>query len=329
MPSVSSSIVETFINDGVVVIPNVLDEVEVANYRQQLAASLAVKGVDVNHLQETSRSLQNYSSTGGAGGILDIFYEDWKLQLNEHPRIVDSICDLLDATYASNHELFRHPFGSFDAYAPYMYIDRMCYRVPDAISDAFKVKKKSLQRSLTPHLDCCPHDMYSKLSKWRPIQAFIALTDTLHANEGGFEACPQHHRHFDSWVQHRVPSQQHGKSIPPPCVGNFTPIRPLEDSDVMTRMQHVPCRAGDLVCWDYRIPHANSLHNQAATPREVVYIGVLPGIPLNEAYARDQLTKYRAGTVPNDQWHSHTNKQHCNFEFSVLGRKMMSIDAYK
>jgi hypothetical protein len=34
-----------------------------------------------------------------------------------------------------------------------------------------------------------------------------------------------------------------------PCVGDFTPIRPGEDRDVLERMEHIPCRAGDLVCW--------------------------------------------------------------------------------
>jgi hypothetical protein len=32
-------------------------------------------------------------------------------------------------------------------------------------------------------------------------------------------------------------------------VGDFTPIRPVEDRDILDRFQHVPCKAGDLVCW--------------------------------------------------------------------------------
>ena len=35
----------------------------------------------------------------------------------------------------------------------------------------------------------------------------------------------------------------------PPCVGDFTPIRPVEDRDILERFQHVPCKAGDMVCW--------------------------------------------------------------------------------
>ena len=36
-------------------------------------------------------------------------------------------------------------------------------------------------------------------------------------------------------------------------VGDFTPIRPKEDQCILELMKHIPVRAGDLVCWDYRI----------------------------------------------------------------------------
>lgn len=90
-----------------------------------------------------------------------------------------------------------------------MYIDRVCFRVPEIISQKFRVKKKSLHRSLTPHLDCCPHKLYTsekEFPKWRPIQAFISLTDTLKINEGGFEAHPGFHIKFNDWVANRKPS---------------------------------------------------------------------------------------------------------------------------
>lgn len=165
-----------------------------------------------------------------------------------------------------------------------------------------KKKTKLLQRSLTPHLDCCPHSMFSSSSrKWRPIQAFVALTDNLEADTGGFEACVGFHREFDAWSKSRRPSLKHtaqlkqksGRegvetgnslvvSIPPPCVGDFTPIRPLEDKEVIDRFVSIPYKAGDLVCWDYRIPHANSRYNTSSIPREAIYIGLLPAIPLNK-----------------------------------------------
>ena len=144
--------------------------------------------------------------------------------------------------------------------------------------------------------------MFSKSSrKWRPIQAFVALTDNDSPESGGFEACLGFHRDFDEWSQSRRPSIRRSKNsnsadnstnaidsqeeetlLPPPCVGDFTPIRPLEDKEVIDRFVSIPYKAGDLVCWDYRIPHANSRFNHSSIAREAIYIGLLPAIPLNK-----------------------------------------------
>lgn len=279
--------------------------------------------------------MKNISSTGGAGGILDIFYEEWKLKLNEHEKVVNIMRSLYQSTYATCSNHFAHNYGQFNPEEVYMYIDRVCFRVPDRISDMFKMKNKSLQRSLTPHLDCCPTQMSvstnakSPYPKWRPIQAFIALTDTLHSDEGGFEACPELHKSFDTWTATRKSSvTKSGKVIPPPCVGDFTPIRPIEDKDIMDQFRHIPCKAGDMVCWDYRIPHANAQRNTTDVAREVVYIGILPGTAMNRIYAMRQLNMYREGDVPTDQWHECKEKQFCSYQFSELGQKMMTISTY-
>jgi hypothetical protein len=86
--------------------------------------------------------------------------------------------------------------------------------------------------------------------------------------------------------------------------------------------------AGDLVCWDFRIPHANSRRNISNHAREVVYIGLLPNIPMNKRYAEYQLERYRNGLVPIDQWHEHVKRQNNQYEFSNLGRKLMCIDPW-
>jgi hypothetical protein len=276
--------------------------------------------------------LSTLSSTWGAGGILDVFYEEWKLKVNEHPKVVATINKLLQETYAKNLKNFTHPYGEFDPQKSLMYIDRVCFRVPDSVSQHFRSRKKTLQRSLTPHLDCCPHKMYNsskEYPKWRPIQAFVALTDTLNLNEGGFEAHPGFHLQFDDWVAHRKPSPSRDQpNQTPPCVGDFTPIRPIEDKEVMQGITHIPCRAGDLICWDYRIPHANSRRNDNNIAREVIYVGILPSVGLNVTYVQNQLRRYREGKVPLDQWHEHSGSQPCDYNFSSLGKKLMMITDY-
>ena len=42
----------------------------------------------MSDLSSTASGLRYLSSTGGSGGVLDVFYEDWKLYLNQHPKIV-------------------------------------------------------------------------------------------------------------------------------------------------------------------------------------------------------------------------------------------------
>ena len=399
---ISCAQIEEFKERGVLVIPQVLQSHEVETARSGLHAFLAQKaGVHIDRLGDTAAGLTKFSSTGGSGGVLDVFYEEWKLSLNEHPTVVQVIMELWEQTFAApaSNPLYQHPFGSFDPYRGLMYIDRICFRVPESISTTVyasdskssssgsgsgsgsgstHINKKSskprtLQRSLTPHIDCCPHKMFQAVgdktyNKWRPIQAFVALTDTLDPQMGGFEACPGFHKEFAEWADQRARGLVVGTSaaataattattaaataataaiaattpaipvwspsgvcttrIEPPCVGQFTPIRPKEDHEVLQRFEHIPIRAGDLVLWDYRIPHANSYRNDSDHAREVVYIGLLPDVDVNRQYAVDQLENFGEGIVPTDQWHEHKEKQPCAYKFSPLGRKLMGIDPW-
>ena len=310
-PPLTHAQVETFLRDGVLVVP-VLTVEEIEKARQGLHSHLkAAAGVDVDNLEETAGALRQLSSTNGSGGVLDVFYPPFKLDLIQHPLIFAIMSQLWAATFgvfsedksACCQQLYRHRHGSFDAKRGFAYIDRVGFRVPSRIAALHadmpattKQKKKRgkarlLQRSLTPHLDCCPDHLYDHMQggkvvrKWRPLQAFAALSDTLHPDEGGFEAALGFHRDFDAWTHqrqkghvnqatafHGTPEIPTSQTIPPrppstgslaaPCVGEFTPIRPREDNEVLRRITPVPCRAGDLVIWDNRIPHANSRENR-------------------------------------------------------------------
>lgn len=285
--------------------------------------------------------LSALSSTHGAGGILDVFYPDWKLRLCEHPKLFGIMSELWKNSYGSDLDYFRHDYGAFDSCKGYMYIDRICYRVPDAYMSGSK--RHRLQRSLTPHLDCCPQAVVDRERviaagdssflprKWRPIQCFVALTDTIGPNEGGFEACPGLHKRFQRWANNRLPSINNPSSVQAPCVGSFSPIRPIEDRDILALFEHIPCRAGDLVCWDYRIPHSNARRNDTAHPREVVYLGYLPDVEINRKYAQKQLSDFLAGRNPSDQWIEDTvdepivNNRGPDYQFSELGKRLLGM----
>ena len=64
------------------------------------------------------------SSTGGSGGVLDVFYEDWKLSVNQHPRVVHAIQDLWANTWSVKDDQYQHPYEDFNPFHGYMYIDR-------------------------------------------------------------------------------------------------------------------------------------------------------------------------------------------------------------
>jgi hypothetical protein len=353
MAQLTAAQLDEFDRRGVLVVPSVLTRTEVRNVRAGFHTFLRRHGVDPDDLGTSASHLTALSSTGGSGGVLDVFYEGWKLAVNEHPSVVRAVMDVWAHTYGTatpdGDGVYSHPFGPFDPRKGYMYIDRVCFRVPEAVNDAAsaavasssssssssssknKKKARGLQRSLTPHIDCCPHRMFTSVgkkayNKWRPVQAFVALTDTVEPQRGGFEACPGFHRDFAAWAATRAAGPPN--TAEPPCVGQFTPIRPVEDADVLRRFEHIPCRAGDLVLWDYRVPHANAYRNDGDRAREVVYVGFLPDVEVNRAYAADQLAKYLRGDVPTDQWHEHTAPQPCDHVFTPLGRQLMGMDTW-
>lgn len=338
---------EEFIENGVIVVPSLFQQEEIALAREGFHQTLKSYGIDVNNLENTGRALGTLSSTKGAGGVIDLFYMDWKLALNQDERIVSLIEDIWSFTYAVQHPFFTHPFETINPQRAYMAVDRVCFRLPEYLSQQLgKSSKHPLQRSLTPHLDCCPHQLFNNLTRWKPIQCFIALTDTTEANQGGFECCKGFHKEISSWsTQRTLPTYNNSKSasttsttydcssstpsqLDQLCVGQYTAIRSLEEADIIQRFEHIPYKAGDIILWDYRIPHANSLRNESTLPREVVYIGLLPDIELNRNFAKDQLHRFSQGILPVGFWHKSEMRQHCNFEFSPLGRKLMTIDPW-
>jgi len=344
------ALIEEFKKRGVVVVPGVLSAEEVLSVREGFQEYLfEASGFDASsaeRLGETAASLGQLSSTGGAGGILDIFWADFKMPVLEHAGVVAAFSALWQATFASGQrEHFEHDYGAFDASQPVAAVDRVCFRLPDALSAAAGTSSKKgdipLQRHLAPHLDCCPHSALgpdtpssgTAAAKWRPVQAFVSLVDTG-PEQGGFECCPSLHREFHQWAASRPPSISVSKSsgkvkeMPPPCLGAFTPMRPKEDADVLARFESVPCQAGDLVLWDNRLPHANSRCHSGAAPREVVYVGLLPPVPQNLQYATDQLQRLRTGRLPADFWHGkgRPQEQRCKaYRFSQLGRRLLRM----
>jgi len=132
---------------------------------------------------------------------------------------------------------------------------------------------------------------------------FFSLTNNTEPNTGGFEAAPGFHRQFNQRARNRPNRKgQQGSNTSGLCVGQYTHIRPLEDSNVLSQIKHISCRAGSAVIWDYRIPHGNSYRNDSDVTREVIYASFLPDVTINRVYVKNQLTNYRERKIPTDQW---------------------------
>lgn len=375
--------IHTFCHDGVLVVDSVLTPSQVEAAQRGLSETLARYGVDLDHLDTTGGALQNLSSTNGSGGVLDLFYEDWKMEVATNPRLWNITTKLWESAYnhcgekkgdlqdEDNKKSKWHPYGAFNCQHGYAYIDRIGFRLPTGLSQQLgaelenaaagtRSKKKKvvpIQRSLTPHLDCCPENLYKedadnsnnlKKSKWRPIQCFVSLTDNLEASTGGFEAAKGFHRDFDAWAASREPTkitrkfgsggQPETVSFSAPCVGEYTHMRPKEDKGVMDRVEHIPVRAGSAVFWDNRIPHANAYRHDGSIPRSVVYCSFLPDLPINRQYATQQLENWKQGQRPTDQWinpddndrqSEPTDDLQEKFDaLTPLGRHLLAIDPW-
>lgn len=328
--------IEIFKRDGVVVIPNVISPEMVATVQRSLHAHLAEFGVDHGDLASTGHNLRHLSSTGGAGGILDIFYAPWRMKLAENERIFHAVRQLWASTYCcSDCTDFQHPYGDLNWRNGYMYLNRVCYRVPDRISKQHAARKsRPLQRSLTPHLDCCPNSLYNsgkEIPRWRPIQSFIALTSNHEASMGGFEAVVGFHREFKTYFADRQRENNLKSAV---CLGDFSPLTTSYDKVVIDRFEHIAYEAGSLVLWDWRIPHANAYHHYGEMPREVVYTEFLPDVELNRRYAEEQLTRYKARQLPADHWQSPASKNenattYSFHHFSALGARLIGLYPWK
>ena len=88
--------IAAFIRDGYVVVPGVLSKERLAAARRGLAATLQRHGVSMEDAA-THEGLRRLSTTRGAGGVLDLFYDRWKLDLTlATPAYADAYRDLFE-----------------------------------------------------------------------------------------------------------------------------------------------------------------------------------------------------------------------------------------
>ena len=238
--------------------------------------------------------------------------------------------------YATDAGLWRHPHGSFDEIRAH--VDRVGCRAPDGAS----LSGRPVQRSLTPHLDCCPDALDAgaarrgretvrarvvagarrgcradKSAGSEPIQRVVSA--------GGGKRWPRWRpiQCFLALDDALAPDEGGFECCPGfhsrfsdyyaartaagggdalPCVGDYLAVSTKRDASVLAGFRHVPVPAGAAVFWDQRIPHANARRNQKSECRRVVYGGFLPRVPRNEAFLKEQRRRLIAGEPQADFW---------------------------
>lgn len=283
--------IEVFKRDGVLVVEDVFSQEEVETIRQNFHSYLD-KRFGINHQKVLEGDPQTLEKLGGPrikSPISNIFYPRWKLlEVNLNKKVWDITSQIWAQTFAIKAPGFEHPFSLFDPNNGYLYIDRVCYRLPDYIRE---------EGGLKPHLDRNPIDPYLEktkvgLPRWRPIQSFIALTDHFGGASGGLRCVKGFHLEVDDYFN-GCDEKSDG--------GEFYRLHAVRHKTLYNRCKPIDAPAGSFVLWDNRIVHSTDDHHQLMDTREVLYLSFLPaGVPCNDRYAKDQLQDVLDNQLPNN-----------------------------
>jgi len=147
--------IETYLQNGVLVVDTIFtkDEIEAATHGLHHTLS---------H-EYTGHHLTSLSSTNGSGGVLDVFYSDFKLAIGSNERLFQATTELWKAAYHHDKETLSastpndddyykyHPYGPFDCNQGYLYIDRIVYRLPSQLSIDIATHMEQQQQQLDIH----------------------------------------------------------------------------------------------------------------------------------------------------------------------------------
>ena len=163
-PPLTHEQIETYMRDGVLVVPNMLRPPEVEEAKRGLHGTLRHRGVDPTDLTNTGRELTGLSSTNGSGGVLDVYYPGWKMKVALNARLWAATRQLWDSAYshggerledlAKDGERYRYqPYGPFDVDRGYAYIDRIGYRLPTAMAAEIGRRMLSEEEEESPYFE--------------------------------------------------------------------------------------------------------------------------------------------------------------------------------
>jgi Phytanoyl-CoA dioxygenase (PhyH) len=155
------------------------------------------------------------------------------------------------------------------------------------------------------------HDPWDSATSMK--QGVLALTDTA-ADQGGFCCVPSLYKGRDRWPASAVIDE----------TGEAGWLPHVMEGEI----EFVPAETGDLIVWDYRLPHGNS-KNLSSKPRLAFYVSMNPSgdKPLRDA----NIESWRTGQcVP--WWRDRPDYGRIEpwppARLSELGRKLLGIDSW-
>ncbi len=291
-----------FRETGFLVVEDVLSAEQVQATRNRFHEHLGKLGIDHDEVLAGNATIPGHRIKSP---VSRIFYPKWKLlDVHLNPKVSNLASDLLVATYGSGVDTdFAHPFGPFSSV--FSYIDRVCWRLPDAICE---------EGGLALHLDRNPVDPYllkgkgQGLTKWRPIQSFVCLTDHFDGESGGLKLVPGFHKQIDTYFQNETTDGEGGE---------FYRMNSPRHHTLQKQCRPVIAPAGSMVFWDNRLPHATAAHLSGFDTREVIYTGFLPETAINQQYVAKQLTAMEK-RLPPPAYEGPVNEADRNWDFSIL-----------
>ena len=267
--------IQEFYRDGVTVIEDVFSEEEVEEMRKGFHNELLTLGIDHYGILNENKEVKSDVRIKGAPS--KIFYNKWKIDAQLNERVYTCFKQLINATFSSgNKSNYTHPYGPSTDVLPM--IDRVCWRLPDKIR---------AEEGLKLHMDRNPYDPYllksEGLTKWRPIQAFITLTDHYGSESGGLKVVKGFHNIIDDFFANKKDEVQVEEK------GEFFRMISKSYAAIDKKCQPIIAKRGSIVCWDNRLPHKTSDILLGNDTREVIYISFLPDVALNRSYCKKQL----------------------------------------
>jgi hypothetical protein len=162
-----------------------------------------------------------------------------------------------------------------------------------------------------------PYDLHCDQNPWDATitmrQGVLALTDT-DVGQGGFRCVPSLYRDHEAWP--KAPQLD--------ADGDPTWLADTSGHEIVS----VSAQAGDLIIWDYRLPHGNS-KNISNAPRVAFYVAMFPAG--DEAHRQAAVESWRSGCcVP--WWRSRPGYDHVEpwppAALTELGRRLLGLDPW-